>query len=199
MENLENQGFLDKKRFETFIDAIFAIVMTFLVLEFKVPRIEHATVEQLKESLFELLPLLFCYFVSFFTIVVIWLDHHHLFKYVKYISKTYALINFFFLLTVSALPFTTGFAGEYIYNPFAVAIFNASILIMNISFTWVFAYPMVKKLIVPEGVEELNKKRLIPIVGMIMIIASVPLAFVNTILAFGLSLTVLILHIIKRY
>ena len=198
METTHMPGIINKQRFETFIDAIFAIVMTFLVLEFKVPHIEHATPDQLKESLAEMLPLLFCYFVSFFTIAVIWIDHHNLFKHLKYVSKTYAYINFLFVVTVSALPFTTGFAGEYIYNPFAVALFNSSILIMNLAFTWVFSYPIVKKIVSQEGVEQLNKNRLIPILGMIIIIVSIPLAYVNTILAFGLSFTTLILHIVKK-
>ncbi len=199
MEHTEESNLINKQRFETLIDAIFAIVMTFLVLEFKVPHIENATPELLKESVVDMLPLLFCYIVSFFTIAVIWIDHHFLFKHVKQVTKNFAYINFLFLATISALPFTTGFAGEYIHAPFAVALFNSSILIMNIFFTLVFIYPQRKNLIDPAGIVQLNKKRLIPMVGMLLIVISIPMAYVNTILAFGLSFIVLILHIVKKY
>lgn len=198
METPTAPGHVNKQRFETLIDAIFAIVMTFLVLEFKVPKIEHASTEALKASLLEMLPLVFCYFVSFFTIAVIWLDHHFLFRHVKYITKTYAYINFLFIVTVSALPFATGFAGEYIHNPLAVALFNGCILLMNLVFSWVYAYPKVKNIITEEGLQLLKKGEALPIIGMIIIIASVPLAYVNTIMAFGLSFLVLMLHMFKK-
>jgi len=198
MKATQENSQLDKKRFEAFIDAIFAIVITFLVLEFKVPHLEDATGEILRESLLEMLPLFLCYILSFFTIVSVWIDHHYLFKAIKYVNKPFALINFLFILSASALPFTTGFAGEYIDSPLAVAFFCTSILVMNVIFSIVFVYPMRKQLIDYEKMPNVKNASAIATVGLVFEAASIPLAFVNIPLAMGLVCLVIPLHLFKR-
>ena len=68
----------DKKRFEAFIDAIFAILLTILVLEIKIPedKIENtSTYEQVRS----LTPYIVSYLASFMLIVGFWIDYHLLF------------------------------------------------------------------------------------------------------------------------
>ena len=73
----------EKNRFETFIDAILAIIMTILVLEFKVPESAFATDGDIKSFLYHLAPSVFSYLLSFATIVLLWMDHHNLFHLIK--------------------------------------------------------------------------------------------------------------------
>lgn len=71
-----NEDFeLDKRRLETFVDAILAIIVTILVLEFKVPQIENATSSDLKKALIELLPEGLSYLISFLTIAALFIPH----------------------------------------------------------------------------------------------------------------------------
>lgn len=191
--------YIDKKRFEAFIDAVFAIVITFLVLEFKVPHITGGDDHALKESVAEMIPLLFCYIISFLTIMVIWLDHHQIFHFVKKIPKKYAVVNFIFLLSVSALPFATGLAGEYITSKFAVMFFLSIIFIMNILFAILFFYPIKNNLVAPEDLEKFNEGSSIAKIGMVLEIISIPTVLINTILGMSISFLVLVLHILKIY
>ena len=190
---------IDKKRFEAFIDAVFAIVITFLVLEFKVPHIKGGDDLMLKGALSEMIPLLFCYIISFFTIMTIWLDHHQMFLFIKRIPKKYAVLNFIFLLSVSALPFATGLAGEYITSKFAVMFFLSIIFIMNILFAILFIYPIKNNLIAPEDLAKFNEGATIAKIGIVLEIISIPMVLVNTVLGMSISFLVLCLHLLKIY
>ncbi len=190
---------IDKKRFEAFIDAVFAIVITFLVLEFKVPHIKGGDDLMLKGALSEMIPLLFCYIISFFTIMTIWLDHHQMFLFIKRIPKKYAVLNFIFLLSVSALPFATGLAGEYITSKFAVMFFLSIIFIMNILFAILYIYPVKNNLVASEDLAKYNEGATIAKIGMVLEIISIPMVLVNTVLGMSISFLVLCLHLLKIY
>ena len=190
---------IDKKRFEAFIDAVFAIVITFLVLEFKVPHIKGGDDLMLKGALSEMITLLFCYIISFFTIMTIWLDHHQMFLFIKRIPKKYAVLNFIFLLSVSALPFATGLAGEYITSKFAVMFFLSIIFIMNILFAILYIYPVKNNLVASEDLAKYNEGATIAKIGMVLEIISIPMVLVNTVLGMSISFLVLCLHLLKIY
>ena len=190
---------IDKKRFEAFIDAVFAIVITFLVLEFKVPHIKGGDDLMLKGVLSEMIPLLFCYIISFFTIMTIWLDHHQMFLFIKRIPKKYAVLNFIFLLSVSALPFATGLAGEYITIKFAVMFFLSIIFIMNILFAILYVYPVKNNLVASEDLAKYNEGATIAKIGIVLEIISIPMVLVNTVLGMSISFLVLCLHLLKIY
>ena len=190
---------IDKKRFEAFIDAVFAIVITFLVLEFKVPHIKGGDDLMLKGVLSEMIPLLFCYIISFFTIMTIWLDHHQMFLFIKRIPKKYAVLNFICLLSVSALPFATGLAGEYITSKFAVMFFLSIIFIMNILFAILYVYPVKNNLVASEDLAKYNEGATIAKIGIVLEIISIPMVLVNTVLGMSISFLVLCLHLLKIY
>ena len=192
------RGEFNKERFAAFIDAILAIVITILILEFKVPRIENATDEELKKSIGEMMPAVLCYVASFLTLISLWIDHHQLFRYVTKVNKPYVIINFFFLLTISPLPFCTAFAGEYITHPFAVALFASNVLLMNTSFSFVFLYP-IKKGHLHADFKAINKSGgMYATIGMVLLVAAVPLVYLNTYLAFSLIFAVMLSHLLKK-
>ena len=192
------KGEFDKERFATFIDAILAIVMTILILEFKIPHIENATNEELKKSIWEMMPAVLCYAASFLTLVSLWIDHHQLFRYVTKVNKQYVLINFLFLLTISPLPFCTAFAGEYITHPFAVALFASNVVLMNASFSFVFLYPMKKGYLHPDFKTHYKSGGKYAAVGMVLLVACIPLVYLNTYVAFSLLFAVMLSHLLKK-
>src|SRR6476620_7776241 len=99
-----------------FSDAVFAIAITLLALEIKVPAFDRhtATDAQLVESLGELIPKFFGFLTSFFIIGLYWTVHHRLFGFV--VNYTYKLLwlNLAFLLTIVLMPFSTAFYSEYV-------------------------------------------------------------------------------------
>ncbi|MGC4051485.1 MAG: TMEM175 family protein [Paludibaculum sp.] len=72
------RGELHLNRIEAFSDGVFAIIVTLLVLELKVPTLpQHAGVAELRNSLFDLAPKFLSWLISFIIVCKFWLNHHH--------------------------------------------------------------------------------------------------------------------------
>ena len=100
-------------RVEAFSDGVMAIAITLLILEVKVP---HANDGPLLEALVRLWPSYLAYLASFFTIGVIWLNHHAFFGRVRRIDHALAWCNLALLLGVSFLPFPTAVLAEHVVH-----------------------------------------------------------------------------------
>jgi TMEM175 potassium channel family protein len=140
----------DKRRFEVFIDAIIAIILTILVLELRIPENEHTKDLNTKQQIAELLPSFISYIGSFLLIAGIWIDHHLLFLNLQQLTKRYILMNMFFILALSLVPITTAFAGNHYQDPFAVALLFTNYFIMNLLLGNLYWYAKRKRLLPPE-------------------------------------------------
>lgn len=102
-----------------FSDAVFAIALTLLVLEIKIPEIPKETVTNalLNESLNELAPKIAGFIVSFCIIGLYWFKHHTLFGYVTGYDNRLIWLNMLYLFTIAIMPFTTGFYSAYMLHP----------------------------------------------------------------------------------
>ncbi|MEP6850068.1 MAG: TMEM175 family protein [Acidobacteriota bacterium] len=104
--------YLSTQRIEAFSDGVFAIAITLLVLEIKVPHLDG--VESLWTALGHLWSSYFGYVFSFVMIGVYWANHHHIFHLYKKTDHYFVLLNVFFLMCISFLPFPTAVLAEYI-------------------------------------------------------------------------------------
>ena len=85
------QGELRLTRIEAFSDGVFAIVVTLLVLELKVPAVrDHASVGELGHALIDLLPKFLSWLISFIIVCKFWLNHHHVLALARHAD--YALV-----------------------------------------------------------------------------------------------------------
>jgi uncharacterized membrane protein len=187
----------DKKRFETFIDAIIAIVLTVLVLEIKVPedRMENAsTFEQVKT----IVPFIISYLGSFMLIVGFWIDYHLLFLNITKITKRFVLLNMLFILSVSFAPFVTAFAGKHSHDPFAVALLSTTYFIMNLTFMFLFLYARFNNLTDPSFWKDNRATAIYSQVGVLAILAAIPLAYVNTYISFAIYIIFFGGHLLKK-
>lgn len=191
----------EKNRFETFLDAILAIIMTILVLEFKVPEEAFDSDGNIKAYLFHLAPSFVSYFISFSTIVILWLDHHNLFRLLKKADIQIVFLNFLFVLFLSAIPFTTSLAGRNYESPYAVTIVAINYTLMNIAFSSIWVYALNKRLMKEEIVQQLSTKLENTIIfsGIFLQVISIPFAYVNTYISFCIFIIVLLLHIIRLW
>ncbi|RZK34820.1 MAG: DUF1211 domain-containing protein, partial [Hymenobacter sp.] len=101
------------ERLILFTDAVFAIAITLLVIEIKVPELHHATEEAAMEGLQRLIPKFIGFFISFFVIAIYWVAHHRIFRFVHRLDNRLIWINLFFLLGIVLMPFTTAYQSEY--------------------------------------------------------------------------------------
>ena len=103
------------QRMEALSDGVFAIALTLLVLDIRVPIREHFVYEKdLMVEFFKLTPKLLTYILSFITLGIFWTAHASQFHYIDKSDRNLNWINLSFLLSVTATPFTTAFLSEYI-------------------------------------------------------------------------------------
>jgi uncharacterized membrane protein len=109
-------------RLEAFSDGVFAIAITLLILEIKVPPIASIhSVSDLFRALLHLWPSFFAFSFSFGGILVQWILHHNIFYHLDKISRPFLYANGFLLLTIVFLPFPTALLAEYINTEYAMA------------------------------------------------------------------------------
>jgi uncharacterized membrane protein len=102
------------ERMILFSDAVFAIAITLLVIEIKIPEIhENVSDKALLNSLGHLIPKFIGFLVTFMLIGVYWTIHHRMFGYVTGYTPRLLILNLVFLFFVALMPFSTGFYSEY--------------------------------------------------------------------------------------
>ncbi|MBK7376852.1 MAG: DUF1211 domain-containing protein [Chitinophagaceae bacterium] len=99
------------ERMILFSDAVFAIAITLLVIELKVPEIERAelTEGKLLKALAHMIPQFVGFIISFMFIGIYWTVHHRLFGYVVNYTPKLLWLNLLFLFAVALMPFSTAF------------------------------------------------------------------------------------------
>lgn len=188
------KNIFSKNRVEAFSDGIFAIIITLLVLEIKVPHIhEYNSAIELRQSLTSLLPKFLSWIISFFTVAVIWVNHHKIFKQIKQIDSGIFWWNAFLLLWTSFIPFPTAVLGDYPENQTSVILYGVVMSLMAVSFTLMRFYAIRKKDILEDNVKLSNFKKgtkLSLIFGPVMYLSGVVLGFIHPYLAFTVYLAI---------
>lgn len=135
-------------RVESFSDAVFAIAITLLVLE--LIQILHP---QNTESLFKFYlhhwePFL-AFLIGFLTIMVCWINHHHVFGYIKRTDSRLLWVNGFVLLIITFTPFPTAILAEYLEKEgkYALSIFGFNYFMIALASYWLCAYSYEKFLV----------------------------------------------------
>jgi uncharacterized membrane protein len=104
------------ERLILFSDAVFAIAITLLVIEIKVPEIHEKPIKEaiLLHKLAELIPKFVGFIISFLLIGQYWIVHHRMFSFVINYTDRLIWLNILFLFAIALMPFSTGFYSEYV-------------------------------------------------------------------------------------
>jgi uncharacterized membrane protein len=125
-----------------FSDAVFAIAITLLIIEIKVPPLHGPVTDSaILDGLNHLLPLFFGFLVSFFVIALYWVIHHRLLNRLVAVDNKMIWLNFLFLFTIVTMPFSSALYSEF-YQPYLLAPFFFYTL--NISMSGIMMFFLVK-------------------------------------------------------
>ena len=113
---------MGKNRLEAFSDGVFAIIITIMVLELKVPHSAGLA------ALLQLWPVFLSYVLSFVFLGIYWNNHHHLLHAVRRISGRNLWANLHLLFWLSLIPFVTGWMGENHFATGPVALYGVVLL-----------------------------------------------------------------------
>ncbi|MFF9814980.1 TMEM175 family protein [Streptomyces sp. NPDC014006] len=127
-------------RLEAFSDGVFAIAITLLVLDLRVPEPDALHGESLAHALAHQWPSYFAYLVSFLVIGIIWINHHAVCGLARRVDRRTLFANLFLLLAVSVIPFPTRLLATYLTASgsdahTAAAIYAATMVVMGIAFS----------------------------------------------------------------
>jgi uncharacterized membrane protein len=126
-----------------FSDAVFAIAMTLLILEIKIPSVEEFNQLGVAKLLVKRIPNFIGFTISFLVIALFWRAHLQLCSYVKTINNQFFWLNIGMLFFVVLLPFTTAIYSSYAYlSDIAFGLYCA-----NIAFIGLFIYWLIRHVI----------------------------------------------------
>jgi uncharacterized membrane protein len=132
----------EKGRVEAFSDGVFAIAITLLVLEIRVPDVPGG--ESLWAALGHEWPSYFAYVVGFLGVGVTWLNHHTTFAQVAHVDRTLLLLNLLLLMSIAAIPWPVELVARYLDRgaqaSVAVAVLGLVMTSMSITFTAFWQY-----------------------------------------------------------
>lgn len=170
------------ERLVFFSDAVFAIVITLLVLEIHTPQLgSMASEQQWISSIVELLPHFGAFLLSFLVIGALWMSHHRLFMMLRTYDERLLWPNLLLLLAVAFLPFTTSLlaTGSLAVTPFAF--YAASLLVAGLFKARLVGIALSQELADPGVTQaqlhgEMRRRWIMPIAAGTMLV----LAFITT-------------------
>ena len=138
------------ERLVFFSDAVFAIAMTLLVIDLRVPDlVGSVTDRRLASALAEDLPRVFSYALSFAVIGMYWLAHWRRYAMVRRVDETLVLLNLLLLGLVAAIPFPTSLLGQYGDLAVAVVLYAGLLAVAGLAGTAGWLYVTRKGLMRP--------------------------------------------------
>jgi uncharacterized membrane protein len=163
---------MSKDRLEAFSDGVFAVIITIMVLDMKVPR--GADLQALKT----VLPVFLSYVLSYVFVGIYWNNHHHLLHAAERVTGGILWANLILLFCLSLAPFTTAWLGENNYAPLPVAMYGMMLLCAGIAY-----FALTRKLIARHGKDSLLARSIGKdwkgSVSVVVYTLAIPLAFVK--------------------
>ena len=186
-------------RLEQLSDGIFAIVMTILVFDLRLPELAiGATNESIKQALVGMAPLFLSYILSFSMLFTYWRAHHFFISvYAKNIDMTLTNINAVFFLFVGLVPFSTSLLGRESKLELPIIIFSINVIMIGLCLyvmrNYVFKSPHIKNIEVSHA--EIMRGTIRTLIPVFFAIIAIPLCFFSK----SLALTLLTLAIIFNF
>ncbi len=168
-------------RIELFSDAVIAISATLLILEIKIPALSNLSNDAVIQSLLPLIPKFISFAVSFVTICVFWVNHHHFFHAIRRSDRALLWYNNHLLFWIAVIPFVTGFIGEYPSQPIIVALYGFVLTMGALAFLLMANYVFLKSKIADEHVPIKTRRKEVKrsVIGVFVYGISVLTAFIH--------------------
>jgi uncharacterized membrane protein len=190
---------LDTKRIQSLTDATFAVAMTILILEVKVPR-ELDPEELTAYFIKNVFPELFIYAIGFVTLGIFWIGsyfHHHLMVKTDKISSW---LNIIFLLIICLIPFSISFMRNYREEKLSIIFYSLNLVWACIVQLLMLCYAWKKDFTKPEYTrKDFRHALLLNFVPIVCYLLIIPVSFMSTDIATIFFLIPIILHLIPKY
>jgi len=140
MDIKEHKKTFQLERLILFSDAVFAIAITLLVIELKLPDMPNPTEASVANALVGIMPHFISFFISFMIIGIYWQAHHRMFYYVIHYDQRLIWLNLLFLFFIALMPFTSNVYGVYIMVKVAFALYVFNIFMLALFMFLMYRY-----------------------------------------------------------
>jgi uncharacterized membrane protein len=188
---VDDEKALDRVVF--FSDAVFAIAMTLLVLDLRIPVVRSGNDRQLWHLLADQMSSFWSFALTFFVIGLLWMAHHRKFRYIRRYDDRLLWLNLMFLFLIAFLPFPTAVLGRN--GGRAATIFYASAMAATGIVSWLLTYYAYRRhRLIDSGVDQaliahwMRRSAALPLV----FLASIPVAFLSSAVAQSMWLLVFV-------
>jgi uncharacterized membrane protein len=145
-------------RLEGLGDGIFSVAMTILVIELKIPSVNGNSLKDLFHGLYEIRQELFCYFISFIVLGIMWFGHRMVFEYISKTNRYFIFLGVLFYMVVCLVPFSTRWLAIDTFDWYALIVYGLNLSICNITLyaQWVYGIrrPSLHARVIPEEVKK---------------------------------------------
>jgi uncharacterized membrane protein len=163
-------------RLEALSDGVFAVAITLLVFNLKIPSLpgpQSLSASWLATQLWSEWPAYLAFTISFATILVMWVNHHRIFRLVRGSSPAFVFVNGFLLMLIALTPFPTAILSEYFATPAsatACAVYSGFFIFINIGFTalWqtaVHQRRLLERGLPPKLIQSVSRRNLLGLPG----------------------------------
>jgi uncharacterized membrane protein len=192
---------MDRGRLEAFSDGVFAVAITLLALNLAVKGPGNGT---LAYQLGHQWPGYVAYLISFFTIGIIWVNHHTLVSNVVVVTRLLLFLNLVLLLFVVLIPVATAAVAEYLAPggfdaKLAVAMYAVVLTGMSVGFSGIAEWSLREgRTLVPVPPDKRWAARIRFMSGGLVYLLITGCAFISALAALGLSGLVAVYYVFER-
>ncbi len=190
---------MDRSRLEAFSDGVFAVAITLLALNFVVDDSGHLLLQ-----LGRMWPTFLAYLVAFFTIGIIWVNHHVLVRAIRTVDRTLLFLNLVLLMFVVLIPFAASTVAKYklddsFNSRVSVALFAAVFFGMSLGFASIFEWTLRgERMHRPLPPEQHWPARIRFISGGLVYLVAFGVALLNADASFAIMAAVAVYYIFER-
>jgi TMEM175 potassium channel family protein len=120
-------------RLEALGDGIFSVAMTILVIELRIPSVQGNSLRDLLHGLYETRQDLFCYFISFIVLGIMWFGHRMVFEYISRTNRYFIFLGVLFYMVVCLVPFSTRFLAANTLEWYAILMYGLNLSCCNLT------------------------------------------------------------------
>lgn len=197
-ENFHKKSSLNIERIQGLTDGTFAVAMTILVLEIRLPQYLNRT-SLLEFFSTDILHGLMVYFMSFIVLGIFWIGslfHHHLIAKTDRISSW---LNILFLMFICLIPFSAGFLTHYRHETLSVVFYSMNLVTASLFHLFKLIYAWRKKFIkVHVTTKEYRNAKLRIIIPIIIYLSAIPVSFLLPSFAIFLFFIPIGIHLIPE-
>jgi len=150
-------------RLEAFSDGVFAVAITLLVLDIKVPHVSEVAIgKRLLQALLDQWPVYLAFVTSFLSILIMWVNHHNIFRCIDRTDHQFLIINGLLLMGITFVPLPTALVSEYLLQRdahVAAAVYGATYMVIALLFNLLWWYAIHQdRLLAPDADRQFVKR-----------------------------------------